>query len=118
MKLSLSTGLAAGILALAAAPALAAPVTVDLRIEGATRTLFEGPVTTDTAPFVANDGPHTCGTSPTRGAVLSAAAQAGRFTIDASWNATYGSPSFTAIAGENVEYDPATGRFLGEYKNG
>jgi hypothetical protein len=118
MKLSLSTGLVAGLLALFAAPALAAPVTVDLRIEGATRTLFEGPVTTDTAPFVANDGPHACGTAPTRGAVISTAAQAGGFAIDASWNATYNSPSFTSIAGENVEYDPATQRFLGEFKNG
>jgi hypothetical protein len=45
MTLSLSTGLvAAGFLVLAAAPAAsAAPVTVDLRIEGPTRTLFEGP---------------------------------------------------------------------------
>jgi hypothetical protein len=118
MKLSLSTGLAAGVLALSAAPALAAPVTVDLRIEGATQTLFEGPVTTDTAPFVAADGPHTCGAAPTRGAVISAAAQAGRFAMTANWNATYGSPSFVSIAGENVEYDPATQRFLGEYKNG
>jgi hypothetical protein len=118
MKLSLSTGLAAGILALSAAPALAAPVTIDLRIEGATRTLFEGPVTTDTAPFVANDGPHACGTAPTRGAAISAAAQAGRFAMNADWNATYSSPSFVSIAGENVEYDPATQRFLGEYKNG
>lgn len=118
MKLSLSTGLAAGILALAATPALAAPVTVDLRIEGATRTLFEGPVTTDTAPFVASDGAHTCGTTPTRGAVISSAAQAGRFAMTATWNAQFASPSFTSIEGENLEYDPATGRFLGEYKNG
>jgi hypothetical protein len=118
MKLSLSTGLAAGVLALVAAPALAAPVTVDLRIEGATRTLFEGRVTTDTAPFVATDGAHPCGTSPTRGAVISAAAQAGRFAMTASWNAQFGSPTFESIEGDNLAYDPATGRFLGEYKNG
>jgi hypothetical protein len=118
MKLSLSTGLAAGVLALSAAPALAAPVTVDLRIEGATRTLFEGPVTTDTAPFVASDGAHPCGTTPTRGAVISAAAQAGRFAMTASWNAQFGSPTFESIEGDNLDYDPATGRFLGEYKNG
>jgi hypothetical protein len=34
-------------LAIAAAPAAAAPVTVNLRIEGSTSTIFEGPVTTD-----------------------------------------------------------------------
>jgi hypothetical protein len=118
MKLSLSTGLAAGVLALTAAPAVAAPVTVDLRIEGATRTLFEGPVTTDTAPFVAGDGAHSCGTTPTRGAVISAAAQAGRFAMTATWNTQFNSPTFKSIEGENLDYDPATGRFLGEYKNG
>jgi hypothetical protein len=118
MKLSLSTGLAAGVLALTAAPALAAPVTVDLRIEGATRTLYEGPVTTDTAPFVASDGPHACGTTPTRGAVISAAAQAGRFAMTAIWDANYGSPTFESIAGENVGYDGASGRYLAEYLDG
>jgi hypothetical protein len=118
MKLSLSTGIAAGVLALVAPPAVAAPVTVDLRIEGATRTLFEGPVTTDTAPFVASDGAHPCGASPTRGAVISAAAQAGRIAMKASWNAQYGSPTFESIEGDNLDYDPATGRFLGEYKDG
>ena len=41
MKLSLSTGLAAGLLALAAAPALAAPANVTVRVEGATRTLVD-----------------------------------------------------------------------------
>src|SRR3954466_9705075 len=42
-------GLALAILALLvpASVAAAAPVTVNLRIEGATQTLFEGPVTTD-----------------------------------------------------------------------
>ena len=121
MKLSLSTGLAAGLLALAAAPAVAAPVTVDLRIEGRTQTLFEGPVTTDIRPFVADDGPHECDGSPpgstpgvTRGAVVSAAALA----YKASWSQQFGSPSFTEIAGENVEFEGSTGRFLAEYYNG
>jgi len=110
MKLTVIAGTVAGLLALSS-PAYAAPVTVDLRIEGATRTLFEGPVTTDTAPFVATDGPHACGSSPTRGAVISAAAQAGAFTMQASWNATYESPTFETISGENVGYDGATGNF-------
>src|SRR3954470_10433173 len=77
----LIAGLAAGLALLVAAPAvLAAPVTVDLRIEGASRTLFEGPVTTDVRPFQFTGDPaqHQCdatgsgGTSgtpvPTRGA--------------------------------------------------
>src|SRR5688500_1848447 len=100
MKLSLPTGLAAGLLALAAAPALAAPVTVDLRIEGATRTLFEGPVTTDVRPFNFTGGePHECargGTGPqvTRGAVIAAGAEAAPFTIGGTWNDGFGSPTF------------------------
>lgn len=117
MKLTLLSGTVAGVLALAA-PAVAAPVTVDLRIEGATRTLFEGAVTTDTAPFVAADGPHACGTAPTRGAAISSAAQAGLFALRATWNAGLGSPMFEAVAGESVEWDEATGRFFAEYKNG
>jgi hypothetical protein len=117
MKRTVIAGTVAGLLALSS-PAYAAPVTVDLRIEGATRTLFEGPVTTDAAPFVATDGPHGCGATPTRGAVISAAARAGAFAMQASWNATYESPTFETISGENVGYDAATGRYLVEYLNG
>ncbi|MGH2979937.1 MAG: hypothetical protein ACRDLQ_09930 [Solirubrobacterales bacterium] len=44
--------------------AWAAPVTVNLRVEGSTRTLFEGPVTTDGKTIDKGDGPHACdGTS-------------------------------------------------------
>jgi hypothetical protein len=53
----------AGVLALGATTsAPAAPVTVNLRIEGATTTLFEGPVTTDVRQVDGHDGtgPHTC----------------------------------------------------------
>jgi hypothetical protein len=117
MKLSIVSGTVAGLLALTT-PAVAAPVTVDLRIEGATRTLFEGPVTTDAAPFVADDGPHPCGDTPTRGAVISTAAQAGAFTMQATWNTQFNSPTFQSIAGENVAYDSATKRYLAEYRNG
>src|ERR1044071_7393778 len=59
----LIAGLAAGLAVLVAAPgALAAPVTVDLRIEGADRTLFEGPVKTDVRPFHFTGDPaqHQC----------------------------------------------------------
>lgn len=65
----------AGLLAVAAcANALAAPVTVDLRVEGLTQTLFEGPVTTDGHDI---DG-HPCdgtngGVNPTPGPTMTAA---------------------------------------------
>ncbi len=115
MKLSLSTGLAAGLLAVAAAPALAAPVTVDLRIEGATRTLFEGPVTTDVRPFNFTGGePHECGTDVTSGQVIAAAP----ITIAGTWNDGFGNPTFDTVAGEDVRYDVATERYLAEFKNG
>jgi hypothetical protein len=132
MKHRSAAGLAGLVLALLlAAPAAAAPVTVDLRIEGATRTLFEGKVTTDVRDFRFTGDPvaHTCdGTSansgpspvpvPTRGAALAEAAERTPFAIAGSWNAQFGAPSFTQVAGENVAYDAATDRFLVEIKNG
>jgi hypothetical protein len=122
MKLSLPTGLAAGLLALAAAPALAAPVTVDFRVEGATRTLFEGPVTTDVRPFNFTAGePHECdgeGAKVTSGAVIAAAAESAPFALAGTWNDGFGSPTFDAVAGEDVRYDPVSERYLAEYRNG
>jgi hypothetical protein len=61
--------------ALALAPAAyAAPTKVKVRVEGATKTLFEGTVTTDAHPVDGGDGsgPHTCdgtngGANPTPG---------------------------------------------------
>jgi hypothetical protein len=127
----LPTGLAAGtalLSAVLAAPAAAAPVTVDLRVEGAASTLFEAPVTTGVRAFRFTGGPrHRCdgrppagtATSPqiTRGAVLATAERRG-LTVRGQWSATYGSPSFTSIAGEDVGYDAATKRYLVEYLNG
>lgn len=46
--------------AAACANAVAAPVTVTLRVEGATQTLYEGPVTTDGHQIDKGDGPHPC----------------------------------------------------------
>jgi hypothetical protein len=129
----LIAGLAAGLVVLVAAPAaLAAPVTVDLRIEGASRTLFEAPVTTGVRPFhfTGDTAQHECdatvaasgGTSatpvPTRGAALAAAAELTPFALGGSWSDMYANPTVTSVAGENVDYDPGSGRFLGEYKNG
>src|ERR687890_1590316 len=83
-------GLALAVLALLAlaGTAAAAPVTVDLRVEGPTGTVFEGPVTTDVRPFQftagADTAPHECDATaantgpspvpvPTRGAAGAAA---------------------------------------------
>jgi hypothetical protein len=80
------------------ATAAAAPVTVNLRVEGATQTVFEGPVITDIHPVTTpSDGlPRTCDGSsagnpsgPTAiGALDDAARQAG-FAWDARWDASF-----------------------------
>jgi hypothetical protein len=131
MKLRSLAGLAAALATVTlASPAAAAPVTVDLRIEGPTRTLFEGPVTTDVRPFRFTGDPveHTCdGTAaisgpsatpvPTRGAAVAEAAERTPFTIAGTWHPQFGA-TFTSIAGESVAFDPASNRFLVEYENG
>jgi hypothetical protein len=126
-------GLAAVALTLVAWPAAAgaAPVTVNLRIEGPTRTLFEGPVTTDVRQFQFTGDPvsHVCdGTAsnmgpsatpgPTRGAAVAAASAQAPFTMTGTWFDSLGSPSFSEIAGENVAFDANTNEFLAEYLNG
>jgi hypothetical protein len=45
---------------LACSTAVAAPVTVNLRVEGSTSTIFEAPVTTDGKAIDKGDGPHPC----------------------------------------------------------
>jgi hypothetical protein len=118
-----------GFLLLLGLPALApaAPVTVDLRIEGKTATLYEGRVTTDTRTIDMHDGTgvHVCdGTSnvatptpgPTRGAAIMTAAEGSPgFTFMGTYTFDMG---FSVIAGANVGYDAGTGEFLAEYKNG
>jgi hypothetical protein len=121
-------GLAGILVSLAcAASAHADPVTVNLRIEGPTGTIFEGPVTTDVRPFHFTSGQdtsdHECdGTSadggphatpvPTRGAVVAAAP----LSTTGSWFDGFGA-SFDTIDGQNVAYDSASGRYLVEYEN-
>src|SRR5215211_6873539 len=84
---------AALLLLLAAAPAAdALPVTVNLRVEGLNRTVFDGPVTTDAHVVTTTAaGPHTCdGTNgaaepepgPTATGALDDAAKLAGFTID------------------------------------
>jgi hypothetical protein len=132
MKIRSSAGLAAGLLAAALLPPAAAadPVTVNLRVEGPSKTLFEGPVSTDVRDFRFTNDPtsHRCdGTAalggssarpvPTRGAVLAEAAEAAPFDLEGTWNDEFG-PSFTRIADEDVGFDPATNKYLAEYENG
>jgi hypothetical protein len=78
----------------ACAPAIAAPVTVQLRVEGSASTLFEGPITTDGKPIDKGDGPHPCdGTTaspplspgPTMTTALDDASIAAGFTWEATW---------------------------------
>jgi len=122
-----SLGLLIGaVLLIAAAPAGAAPVTVNLRIEGPTSTLYESPVTTDLIPFHFTSGAdtldHTCdgqapfGTSsspvPTRGSAIAAAP-----LVTTGSFGGFG-PSFDSINGVSVAFDAGSGKFLAEYKNG
>src|SRR6188472_351816 len=125
MQLRLTAGLAAGLALLALpAAAAAAPVTVQLRIEGLQHTLFEGPVTTDVRAFhfTGDLTGHDCDNSPpaatpeiTREAVVTAAEETAGLVAHGTWSASLGSPSFTDIDGESVAFDPGTNRFLVEY---
>ena len=63
---------------LVCASAQAAPVTVNLRVEGSTSTIFEGPVTTDGKAIDKGDGPHPCdgtnlGNNPSPGPTMTSA---------------------------------------------
>jgi len=123
--------LCGGLLLVLCLPALAAaaPVTVDLRIEGRTDTLYEGTVTTDVRTIDVGDGSgaHTCdGTNnganptpgPTRGAAFVAGASGpGGFSFHGTWFASFQDASFDTIAGQSVAFDPVTNSFLVEYKN-
>jgi hypothetical protein len=112
-----------------AGPALAAPVTVTLRIEGATKTVFEGPLATDahTAanPINAPDsststvGPHPCdykdnGSPPLGGAAAgtpTTAAFDGAAQMGATFGATWYSSQndfFVSQLGSDVNGGPPT----------
>jgi hypothetical protein len=105
-------------------------VTVDLRIEGPNRTVFEGPVTTDVRAFrfsgdstahrcdgtAANQGPSAAPVA-TRGAVIAEASERAPFSLHGDWYDSLGSPSFTEVGGEDVGYDAATSRYLVEFDN-
>lgn len=87
---------------LAFGSASAAPTTVQLRVEGSTATLFEGPVTTDGHAIDKGDGPHPCdgttritppvnaGPGPTVTSALDDASRLAGFTWSGQWSASFG----------------------------
>jgi hypothetical protein len=86
------------LLALAlAAPAAASPVTVNLRVEATTGTLFEGPITTDAKSAIStpsSGGPHHCdgtngGANPSPGGTMTTALDDASLTGAFSWDGTY-----------------------------
>ena len=84
---------------LACAPAYATPVKVKLRVEGATKTIFEGSVRTDAHPVTGDaSGPHKCdGTNgganttagPTATGALDDAARSFNFTWSGTWSDSF-----------------------------
>lgn len=92
---------AAAVLAamLACAPAWAEPVNVQLRVEGATATIFEGPVTTDGKQIDKGDGPHPCdgtngGANPSPGPTATSALDDGSLAGGFTWDGSWAAPSF------------------------
>src|SRR4051795_10953412 len=78
-----------------AAPAQAAPVTVNLRVEGSSQTLYEGPVTTDAKTLTKdNTGAHPCdgtngGANPTPGPTMTGAMDDGIASVGLTWDGTW-----------------------------
>ncbi len=103
---------------LASATAQAAPVTVNLRVEGSAATIFEAPVTTDGKQIDKGDGPHPCdGTNagahpspvPTMTAALDDAPIAGGW--GGAWDATFQDFAVERIGPE--AQDPVGFRYWG-----
>src|SRR6185437_15180829 len=102
---------------LGSSPASAAPTTVQLRVEGAASTIFEGPVTTDGkvitkgANSLACDG--SSGNPPlTPGPTMTSALDDGLTAAGIPWEATFFNDFFvSSISGE--ANDTAGGRYWG-----
>src|SRR4051812_12649379 len=101
--------------ALALAPAAyAAPTKVKLRVEGATKTLFEGAVTTDAHPVDGGDGsgPQTCdatngGANPTPGPTATGGRDEAAKLGNLAWSGNF-VPSFSDVVFSKMGPDAAT----------
>ena len=87
--------------------AAAAPTTVQLRVEGASATLFEGPVTTDAKTITKGGDTVVCdgtvnGANPTPGPTATTALDDGALQLGVTWDATFYAPDFflTRFGGE------------------
>jgi hypothetical protein len=93
------------------APALAAPVNVNLRIEGSGSTVYEGPVTTDAKVVTtAAGGSHECaGPGGTPTTALDDASIAHGFTWDGSYNSSFHDFFIERIGSDGTvgSFDPA-----------
>src|SRR5436190_5320391 len=107
---SLAALLAASVALAAAAPSNAAPVTVNLRVEGSSATPFEGPITTDAKTIQG----HVCdgtngGQNPTPGptmqSALDDASLTGAFSWAGSWNDGYQDFFVTRIGDDDTPLD-------------
>jgi hypothetical protein len=103
--------IALAIFGVSATTASAAPVSVNLRVEGASSTIFDGPVTTDghTITTASSGGAQPCdGTNagafpsavPTATAALDDGARLNGFTWDADWFSSFSDFSVKEVAGE------------------
>jgi hypothetical protein len=111
------------LLLLCAAPAVAAPVTVNLRVEGTNGTVFEGPVTTDGKTVTtAAGGSHQCdgtngGTPNTPGGTPTTALDDASKTAGFTWDGSY-STSFNDFLVERIASDGGVGApFTGSFWN-
>src|SRR6185437_5490723 len=104
-----------------AAPAVAAPVTVNLRVEGTNGTVFEGPVTTDGKTVTTSAGgshrcdgtnggtPNAAGGTPTT--ALDDASKAAGFTWDGSYSTSFDDFLIEQIGSDGGVGAPFTGSF-------
>jgi hypothetical protein len=92
---SIAAALAAAVVLTCCGVAWAAPVTVNLRVEGSSQTLYEGSVTTDAKTLTKdNTGPHPCdgtngGVNPTPGPTMTGAMDDGATAAGFTWAATW-----------------------------